>query len=114
MPRTPPAAASPPLHRQRPRSRALPPPSGTPPEALPERAETAPVLVGPDDDKLLQEVEKHVVIVPAEPAIKIAEPAYDIPLELNAKVLDYVEIFQTTRRRSFEAGLAPLAQVRGR
>jgi membrane-bound lytic murein transglycosylase D len=75
------------------------------PEALPERTETAPVLVGPDDDRLLQEVEKHVVIVPAEPAIKIAEPAYDIPMELNAKVLDYVEIFQTTRRRSFEAGL---------
>ncbi len=74
-------------------------------EAIPERVETAPVLVGPDDDKLLKEVEKHVVIVPAEPAIKIAEPAYDIPLDLNTKVLDYVEIFQTTRRRGFEAGL---------
>ena len=75
------------------------------PEAVPERVETAPVLVGPDDDSLLKEVEKHVVIVPAEPAIKIAEPAYDIPMDLNTKVLDYVEIFQTTRRRSFEAGL---------
>ncbi|HWR98760.1 MAG TPA: LysM peptidoglycan-binding domain-containing protein [Candidatus Methanoperedens sp.] len=75
-------------------------------DAPPERTETAPVLVGPDDDKLLQEVEKHVNIVPAEPAIKIAEPAYDIPLELNAKVLDYVEVFQTTRRAGFEAGLA--------
>jgi membrane-bound lytic murein transglycosylase D len=62
-------------------------------------------LVGPDDDRLLQEVEKHVVIAPTEPAIKIAEPAYDIDVELNAKVIDYVEIFQTTRRRSFEAGL---------
>jgi len=67
--------------------------SGTPPEALPERVETAPVLVGPNDDSLLREVEKHVVIVPAEPAIKIAEPAYDIPMDLNTKVLDYVEIF---------------------
>jgi len=75
------------------------------PEAVPERTETAPVLVGPDDDSLLKEVEKHVVIVPAEPAIKIAEPTYDIPMDLNTKVLDYVEIFQTTRRRSFEAGL---------
>ncbi len=74
-------------------------------EPLPERTETAPFLVGPDDDRLLREVEKHVVIVPAEPAIKIAEPAYDIPMDLNTKVLDYVEIFQTTRRRSFEAGL---------
>ena len=78
---------------------------GTPPEAVPERTETAPVLVGPNDDSLLKEVEKHVVIVPAEPAIKIAEPEYDIPMDLNTKVLDYVEIFQTTRRRSFEAGL---------
>jgi len=78
---------------------------GTAPEAVPERTETAPILVGPDDDKLLREVEKHVVIVPAEPAIKIAEPSYDIPMDLNTKVLDYVEIFQTTRRRSFEAGL---------
>ncbi|MDP1603997.1 MAG: LysM peptidoglycan-binding domain-containing protein, partial [Legionella sp.] len=77
----------------------------TPAEALPERVESPPVLVGPNDDKLLQEVEKHVVIVPAEPAIKIAEPAYDIPMDLNTKVLDYVEIFQTTRRRGFEAGL---------
>jgi membrane-bound lytic murein transglycosylase D len=74
-------------------------------DAVPERTETAPVLVGPDDDQLLREVEKHVVIVPAEPALKIAEPAYDIPMDLNTKVLDYVEIFQTTRRRSFEAGL---------
>ena len=78
---------------------------GTPPEALPERVETAPVLVGPNDDKLLLEVEKRVVIVPAEPAIKISEPVYDIPMDLNTKVLDYVEIFQTTRRSSFEAGL---------
>jgi len=78
---------------------------GAAPESLPEGTETAPVLVGPDDDSLLKEVEKHVVITPAEPAIKIAEPAYDIPMELNTKVLDYVEIFQTTRRRSFEAGL---------
>jgi membrane-bound lytic murein transglycosylase D len=78
---------------------------GTAPESLPEGTESAPVLVGPDDDRLLKEVEKHVVIVPAEPAIKIAEPTYDIPMELNTKVLDYVEIFQTTRRRSFEAGL---------
>ena len=77
----------------------------TAPEAVPERVETAPVLVGPDDDSLLKEVEKHVVIVPSEPAIKIAEPAYDIPMDLNTKVLDYVEIFQTSRRRSFEAGL---------
>ncbi|MHB8834652.1 MAG: lytic transglycosylase [Candidatus Methylomirabilia bacterium] len=84
---------------------AAPAVSGTLPEGLPERVETTPVLVGPNDDKLLQEVEKHVIIVPAEPAIKIAEPAYDIPLDLNTKVLDYVEIFQTTRRRSFEAGL---------
>jgi membrane-bound lytic murein transglycosylase D len=75
------------------------------PEAAVEGTETAPLLVGPDDDKLLEEVEKHVNIAPAEPAIKLAEPEYDIPLELNAKVLDYVEIFQTTRRRSFEAGL---------
>jgi membrane-bound lytic murein transglycosylase D len=74
-------------------------------EAAPERTETAPVLVGPDDDRLLREVEKHVVIAPAEPTIKIAEPAYDIELDMNAKVIDYVEIFQTTRRRSFEAGL---------
>lgn len=74
-------------------------------DAVPERTESAPVLVGPDDDELLEEVEKHVVIAPTVPAIKIAEPEYDIPLELNAKVLDYVEIFQTTRRRSFEAGL---------
>ncbi len=81
------------------------PVTGASPETLPERTETAPVLVGPDDDKLLREVEKHVVIVPAEPAIRIAEPAYDIPMDLNTKVLDYVEIFQTTRRRSFEAGL---------
>jgi len=79
--------------------------SGTPAETIPERVETAPVLVGPDDDKLLLEVEKRVVIVPAEPAIRIAEPAYDIPMDLNTKVLDYVEIFQTSRRRSFEAGL---------
>ena len=78
---------------------------GAPPETLPERVEIAPVLVGPNDDSLLREVEKHVVIVPSEPAIKIAEPAYDIPLDLNTKVLDYVEIFQTTRRRGFEAGL---------
>jgi len=84
---------------------AAPAASNTPPEAIPERVETAPVLVGPNDDSLLREVEKHVVIVPAEPAIKIAEPAYDIPMDLNTKVLDYVEIFQTTRRRSFEAGL---------
>lgn len=76
-----------------------------PSEAVPERVETVPVLVGPDDDALLREVEKHVVIVPAEPAIRIAEPTYDIPMDLNTKVLDYVEIFQTTRRRSFEAGL---------
>jgi membrane-bound lytic murein transglycosylase D len=55
---------------------------------------------------LLKEVEKRVNIVPAEPAIKLAEPLYDIPLELNTKVLDYVEIFQTTRRRNFEQGLA--------
>ncbi|HEY5998367.1 MAG TPA: LysM peptidoglycan-binding domain-containing protein, partial [bacterium] len=74
-------------------------------EAAPEGMESAPVLVGPDDDKLLREVEKHVNITPAEPAIKIAEPEYDMPMELNAKVLEYVEIFQTTRRRSFEAGL---------
>jgi membrane-bound lytic murein transglycosylase D len=78
---------------------------GAQPESLPERVESVPVLVGPNDDSLLREVEKHVVIVPAEPAIKIAEPAYDIPMDLNTKVLDYVEIFQTTRRRSFEAGL---------
>lgn len=76
-----------------------------PSEILPERTESAPILVGPNDDQLLREVEKHVVISPAEPAIKIHEPQYDIPLELNAKVLDYVELFQTTRRRSFEAGL---------
>ncbi len=79
--------------------------SGPNPEAAAERTESAPMLVGPDDDRLLREVEKHVVIVPAEPAFKIAEPAYDIPIDLNTKVLDYVEIFQTTRRRSFEAGL---------
>jgi membrane-bound lytic murein transglycosylase D len=75
-------------------------------EALPEGTEKAPELVGPDDDRLLEEVEKHVVITPTEPAIKIAEPVYDIDVELNAKVIDYVEIFQTTRRRGFEAGLA--------
>jgi membrane-bound lytic murein transglycosylase D len=86
---------------------AAAPAGGAPsPESAPERIETVPVLVGPDDDKLLKEVEKHVLIVPAEPAIKIAEPTYDIPMDLNTKVLDYVEIFQTTRRRSFEAGLA--------
>jgi len=77
----------------------------TPAAALPERVETAPALVGPNDDKLLREVEKHVVIVPAEPAIQIAEPIYDIPMDLNTKVLEYVEIFQTTRRSGFEAGL---------
>ena len=101
----PAAAAAPPRPApirpaRRPRRRRHPRP-----RPLPERTETAPVLVGPDDDNLLREVEKHVVIVPAEPAIKIAEPAYDIPMDLNTKVLDYVEIFQTTRRRSFEAGL---------
>ncbi len=92
----PPAAVS----AQAPSERVAPDP-----EAQPGETEAAPVLVGPDDDKLLQEVEKHVNISPAGPAIKISEPTYDIPLELNAKVLDYVEIFQTTRRRSFEAGL---------
>jgi membrane-bound lytic murein transglycosylase D len=104
-PATPANQIAVPATASEPQDATLPIGGGTAPESVPERTETVPVLVGPDDDRLLREVEKHVVIVPAEPAIKIAEPAYDIPMDLNTKVLDYVEIFQTTRRRSFEAGL---------
>jgi membrane-bound lytic murein transglycosylase D len=74
-------------------------------EALPEDAETPPELVGPNDDQLLKEVEKKVNAAPAEPALAIADPLFDMPLELNSKVLDYIEIFQTSRRRNFEHGL---------
>jgi membrane-bound lytic murein transglycosylase D len=100
-----PAAAAAAAAHPEPMPPAAAPAESASPEADPERVETAPVLVGPDDDSLLRAVEKHVIIVPAEPAIRLAEPAYDIPMDLNTKVLDYVEIFQTSRRRGFEAGL---------
>jgi len=84
-------------------------------EAAKDETVPAPDLVGPDDERIIQEVQgdeelsaavEVEVENPAEAEVESpAKVEYDMPLELHAKVLDYIELFQTTRRQSFERGL---------
>jgi membrane-bound lytic murein transglycosylase D len=73
-----------------------------------ERTEPTPELVGPDDDEILEKFESQGE-VQAPPPIqnaRVPKVEYDIALERNIKVLDYIELFQTSRRESFLHGLS--------
>lgn len=81
-----------------------PEPYVTPPPPENEN-EPTPELVGPDDEKIIEEL-KGPEHVEAEPEIDPSpEVEYDLPLELHIKVLKYIELFQTSRRKNFTRGL---------
>lgn len=101
---------------------SLPPERTRPPSPLPEieadsfplsrpveeKTEPTPELVGPDDDEILEKFESQGE-VQAPPPIETARPRsveYNIPMERNIKVLNYIELFQTSRRENFLHGLS--------
>jgi membrane-bound lytic murein transglycosylase D len=66
----------------------------------------APELVGPEDEALIEKMHQGEETAAAPEVEQSPEVQYDIPMELHPRVLDYIEIFQTSRRRGFTRGLA--------
>ncbi len=109
-PPAPPAVAVRPAEPQQEHSRppVLPVDDPEPPSVPPVEeyeSEPAPEIVSPDDDRIIEEI-KGDEVVEAAPEMVSPEVEYDIPLELHPKVLDYIELFQTSRRASFSRGLS--------
>jgi membrane-bound lytic murein transglycosylase D len=79
-----------------------------PPVSGPLKDEVAPVpeLVGPEDEALIEKMHSGQETAAAPAVDQSPEIQYDIPLELHPRVLDYIELFQTSRRQSFTTGLA--------
>jgi membrane-bound lytic murein transglycosylase D len=71
-----------------------------------EEMEPSPELVSPDDDRLIEEIESSRETVADGDAPSLPEVKYDIPMEQHVRVLDYIELFQTSRRQSFTRGLS--------
>jgi len=76
------------------------------PSPVKEEVEPTPDLVGPEDEALIQEIHGGEETVASPEVDRSPEVEYDIPLELHPRVLDYIEIFQTSRRKSFTRGLS--------
>lgn len=74
--------------------------------AVQEEIESAPDLVGPEDDALIERIHGGEEVAASPEVDRSPEVQYDIPLELHPRVLDYIELFQTTRRKSFTRGLS--------
>ncbi len=77
-----------------------------PTENRPDEEEPPPELVRPDDDRLLEDAEEKGPLETSAASAPVVAVTYDIPLESNAKILKYIEVFQTSRRESFGRGLA--------
>jgi membrane-bound lytic murein transglycosylase D len=71
-----------------------------------EETEPAPDLVGPEDDALIEKIHGDQEVAASPEVDRSPEVQYDMPLELHPRVLDYIELFQTTRRKSFTRGLS--------
>jgi membrane-bound lytic murein transglycosylase D len=73
-----------------------------------EKTEPTPELVGPDDEEILEKFESQGEVQEPPPVetARLPEVEYDIPMERNIKVLNYIELFQTSRRKNFLHGLS--------
>ncbi len=96
------------------RTRTLPPLTEITPASFPlsrpveEKTEPVPELVGPDDEEILEKFESQGEVQAPPPIETARRPSveYDIPMERNIKVLNYIELFQTSRRENFLHGLS--------